>query len=162
QATNDADFTVTDALLRRSGLTDLSLASIENFNLTGGNSNNNFDVSGWSGTGSLAGGSGTDNLIATNDADFTVTNSLLQRSGRGNVNLASMENFNLTGGNSNNNFDVSGWSGTGSLTGGGGTDTVQATNDVNFTIIDTRLTRFGLADITLASIENFNLTGGNG
>jgi hypothetical protein len=162
RATNNTDFTITNTQLQRSGLSNLSLTNVENFSLTGGAGNNAFDVSGWTGTGSLDGGAGTDTVNATNDTNFTITNTQLQRGGSGNISLANIENTNLTGGAGNNTFDVSGWSGTGTMSGAGGTDTIKATDNTNFAILDARLSRTGFADLTLTSIGNFALTGGAG
>jgi len=67
---------------------------------------------------------------------------------------------NLTGGAGANIFTISGFSGVGTLDGQGGTDTVVATNDVNFGLTATSLTRSGLGTFTLMAVETANLTGG--
>jgi len=46
-------------------------------NLDGGTETNSFTVSGWDGTGSLIGSGGADRVIATKDADLTLSNTLL-------------------------------------------------------------------------------------
>ena len=112
--------------------------------LTGGAADNSFTVSGWSGTGTLDGAGGTDSVVATNDVDFTLTNTSLARTTLGALTLASIESATLTGGAANNSFTVSGWSGTGTLDGAGGTgDSIVATNDVDFTLANTSLARSG-------------------
>jgi Ca2+-binding RTX toxin-like protein len=49
-----------------------------------------------------------------------------------------------------------------SIVGGGGSDTIEATNDVNFMLEDTFLHRTGVPNIALESVERANLTGGGG
>src|SRR6185436_6696481 len=162
-ATNDvANFTLTDTTLDRTGTGQLTLTSIEVANLTGGGSANTFTVSGWTGTGTLDGAGGSDTVVAVNDvATIDLADTSLARAGSGTLTLSSIEVANLTGGGSANSFTVSGWTGTGTLDGAGGSDTVAATNDVaNFTLTDTTLDRTGTGQLTLTSIEVANLTGG--
>src|SRR6185436_9349730 len=151
-----------DTSLARAGSGTLTLSSIEVANLTGGGSANSFTVSGWTGTGTLDGAGGSDTGAATNDvANCTLTDTTLDRTGTGQLPLTSIEVANLTGGGSANSFTVSGWTGTGTLDGAGGSDTVAATNDVaNFTLTDTTLDRTGTGQLTPTSIEVANLTGG--
>ena len=161
-AVNDVDFTLTDTSLARTGLGTLTLAGIEIANLTGGVSANSFTVSGWTGTGTMDGLAGSDTIIAVNDVNFTLTDTGLARTGRGALTLAGIEVANLTGGVGANNFTVSGWTGTGTMDGLAGSDTIIAVNDVNFTLTNTSLARTGLGTLTLAGIEVANLTGGAG
>ena len=53
------------------------------------------------------GAGSTDTIIASNNADFTISNSLLQRTSHGDLNLANFENFNITGGSSANSVAAS-------------------------------------------------------
>ena len=114
----------------------------------------------------LDGGAGTgDVIVATNDVDFTLTNTSLARSGgQATLTLANMEVANLTGGAADNSFTVSGWSGTGTLDGAGGTgDSIVAVNDVaTIDLTNTSLARATLGTLTLANIEVADLTGGAG
>ena len=74
--------------------------------------------------------------------------------------MAGIGNAVLAGGSGANTFTVSGWHGTGTLTGGGGSDTVAATKDANFVLTNTSLaTGDGMA-LTLAGIGTAKLTGG--
>ena len=111
------------------------------------------------------GGAG-DAIVATNDVDFTLTNTSLARSG-GHGGADAGEHGGrrtLTGGAADNSFTVSGWSGTGTLDGAGGTgDSIVAVNDVaTIDLTNTSLARATLGTLTLANIEVADLTGGAG
>ncbi len=139
----------------------LGLSGLEIANLTGGASANTFTVSGYSGQGTIT-GDAQDTIVAQNNvASFTLTDTSLARTGQGTLTLAGIGIANLTGGAGQNSFTVSGWSGTGKLTGLGDDDTVVAENNVaDFGLSDTQLTRTGLGALTLETIEVANLTGG--
>ena len=162
----DANFTLTNALLQVNGSgafaqANISLTNVAAANLTGGGSDNTFTVSGWNGTGTLDGSTGSDSVIASKDVNFTLSNAALTSNDSMSLALSSIEVANLTGGASNNSFTVSGWNGTGTFDGGAGTgDRIFATNDVNFTLSTTLLQRSGMTNQTLANIEAANLTGG--
>jgi hypothetical protein len=158
----NANFTLTDAQLGVSGLGFVFLTSIADADLTGGTAANAFDVSGWTGTGTLDGLGAGDILNATSTSgNFLLGNSgLLTRTGRGDMTLQNIEQANLFGGADNTDFTVSGWTGTANLNGGGGLNRVISTNDANFTLSNTFLSRstggtFGLQGVTRAT-----LTGG--
>src|SRR5947209_20257240 len=68
----------------------------------------------------------------------------------------------LTGGTNSNTFSVGTWTGNGTLTGGGGSDTVTATKDANFTLADGSLTSGDGMTLTLNGITTANLAGGPG
>jgi hypothetical protein len=161
-------FTLTDTSLTRGGLGGFSLSGISVAKLTGGSSNTTFDVSAWSGSGVLDGGSGTDTLIATNDvASFVLTDTSLARTGLGTLTLASLDVANLTGGPGANSFNVGGWSFTGTLAGGGGTDKViQAGESFStYRLSDSQLVRqlfLTEHDLTLSSIEQADVTAASG
>ncbi|HXV43898.1 MAG TPA: hypothetical protein VEC96_12605, partial [Anaerolineae bacterium] len=161
-STSDANFILSNTNLTISAFpASFALGGIEQANLTGGAGNNTFTVSNWTGTGTLDGAGGTgDTVISSNNADFTLTNTLLDVSGGATLTLANMEVANLTGGTGSNDFTVSGWTGTGTLNGGSNTDTVISTNDADFTLINTSLVVSGGANFTLATIEQAILTGG--
>ncbi len=157
-ATKNADFTLADNSLATTDGMSLGLQGIGVANLTSASASHTFNVSGWSGTGSLNGAGGNaDDVIASNDADFTLSDSSLARSGRGTLALQNMELADLTSTTQDHSFTVSGWSGGGSLHGDGGSaDTVIAANSVNFVLSDSALTRS--ATIALSGIEVANLT----
>jgi hypothetical protein len=161
-AGNDVDYTLTNTSLARSGLPAMALSGIQQANLSGGASNNNFDVGGWTGTGSLNGGGGTDTVTATKDTTFTLTNTGLVTGDGMSLALNAFSAAALTGGTGDNTFDVSGWTGQGILTGGGGSDTVIATKDTTFTLADATLASGDGMDLTLSGIGAANLTGGPG
>ncbi len=163
----DVNFTLTDS--RLTGLGSDTLSGIHQASLTGGPSDNTFDVSGWTGQATLDGDVGNDTVVSSNDADFTLTDTQLTRSTGGSFNLASIETARLTGGPGNNTLDASGFSGTTFLTGDGGNDTIKGgtgtntlveSGDVNFTLTNTQL--LGLGTETLANIQDVQLTGGPG
>jgi uncharacterized delta-60 repeat protein len=159
-ATRNADFTLaTNGLVTSDGLT-LELAGVEVANLTGAGGNNTFDVSGWAGGGKLTGAGGSDTVHVTKDESFTLTNTSLTASDGLNLVLATMEVANLTGGASNNTFDVGGWNGTGTLVGGGGTNTVAATRNANFTLTNSTVSASGGFTFSLTDINRAELTGG--
>src|ERR1041384_1802517 len=71
--------------------------------------------------------------------------------------LNNIEVANLKGGAGNNVFTLTGWTGNGSLTGGGGNDTLVWAADANFTLSNLSLTVTPVSgpesNFTLSSIE---------
>lgn len=124
----DVDFTLASATL--TGLGADTLNAVERVQLTGGPSDNVFDVSGWTVSGgavTLAGGAGLDRLVATAAANFALSDSLLTRStstASYPFALASIERAQLTGGTSANLLDASGFTGKVTLDGGSGNDSL--------------------------------------
>jgi Ca2+-binding RTX toxin-like protein len=124
---------------------------------TGGNAT----VSGGAGDDSFQGGTANNFVLSeTGNANYILTNTQLK--GLGTDNLSAIDAIILTGGAGNNSFDVSAWTANVPLTlnGGGGSDTVIATNDTNMTLTNTLLTRLGFANITLQAIKHARLEGG--
>src|SRR5262249_43541850 len=141
-------------------LPTLTLANIAFANLTGGAANNTFDVGGWFGGGTLTGGGGGDVITATRDApNFTLTNTSLTANdglhltphGKVIANRAAV----------GDTFDASGWTSTGTLS-GGGTGTVAATKNTDFTLTNAELATGDGMQMALAGIANARLTGGTG
>jgi hypothetical protein len=161
-AVKDANFTLTNSALTVSDGTSWTLSSIGIARLFGGTSNNTFDISGWSGTGSLTGNGGSDTVIATKDANFTISNAGIYATGGLSMSMGGIGVAKLTGGTSNNTFTVSGWTGSATLTGGGGTDTVLAVKDYNFTLTNTALTTTDGMAVTLSAIGKASLYIGSG
>ena len=126
--------------------------------LDGGAGSNMFTVTGYTGTGSLTGG-GSDTVVASRNASFTLTSSRLTI-GTQNITLAGIGTANLTGGTGNNTFTVTGWTGGGAITGGGGDDTIVISKDTDFTLADNALTTGDGMNLTLAAIGTATLTGG--
>ena len=142
----------------------LTISGMGTANITGGAANNTYNVSGWTGAAICAAGGGTDTLNYTNDVSgIVLTNTSVAISGGASVTLSGVEVANLSGGGGNNSFDVGGWTGTAgtSVTSGGGSDTVVASRNANFTLTSSQLT-IGTQNITLSGIGTANLTGGAG
>jgi hypothetical protein len=123
-ATEDGDFALSDTSLSiKSGT--LQIAAFEVANLTGGAGNNSFNITGFTGTGSLDGGTGTDTVIEVDDVDYTLSETALTRTfttAGQTFTLASFERANLAGGASNNRFTIRDWKHQASLNGLGGDD----------------------------------------
>jgi hypothetical protein len=117
--------------------------------------------SGATGNDTLSAKGGTGTVIATGDANYTLTNSLLTVSTGGTFKLTGIKNAVLTGGASNNMFTVSGWTGTASLIGGGGTDTVvDVANAQTFTLTKSSLSISSGGTFALSGIGQAILIGG--
>ena len=144
-----------------------------NNTLRGGKGNDILD--GKAGNDVLDGGEGNDNLNGgdglldtineTANTNFTLTNSSLTRSTGEVDTLNNIEVANLVGGAGSNTFTLTGWTGSGSLNGGGGDDTLVWAADADFLLSDVALTVTPAAgppvsNFTLSSIESATLTGG--
>lgn len=117
-------------------------------------------LSGKLGNDSLIGGSGSNTLSESANVNFVLTNSSL--TGVGTDVLSSLQIANLTGGASNNTFTVSGWTGTGSLVGGGGTgDTVVAAKNADLTLLASSLQTSDGLNLLLTGFVKATLTGGS-
>ena len=139
----------------------LTISGMGTANITGGAANNTYNVSGWTGAGNFAAGGGTDTLNYTNDVSgIVLTNTSVAISGGASVTLSGFEVANLTGGSSANTFDVTGWTGTGSLTGNGATSTVAATKNTDTTLTNSSLTA-GTMNMMLSGITLSTLTANN-
>jgi Ca2+-binding RTX toxin-like protein len=98
-------------------LTNLTVA-----NLTGGAGNNSFDISGWTGTGSLTGGGGTDTVVATKNGNMTLTGTSLNSTDGTSLKLSGFTLASLTAGSGNDVIDASKFTGNATLAGGTGND----------------------------------------
>jgi Ca2+-binding RTX toxin-like protein len=156
----DVDMVLTDTSLSGQGLDTLN--DIEAVSLIGGPGNNTFDVSGYTDVAMVDGGGGTDRVVSSNNADFTLSDWNLQRSTGGSFSLTSIEAASLTGGAGDNVFDVTRWTGVAMLAGGAGLDRVVSNNDADFVVSDTSLTRSSGGSFTLSGLEAATLTGGPG
>ena len=159
-AVKNGDFNLADSSLVTSDGMNLTLASVETANLTGGAGVNTFTVSGWTGGGTLTGAGGTDTVTATKNNNFTLADASLATSDGMNFALVSVEFAVLVGGASVNTFTVSGWTGGGVLNGQGGFDALAVTKDRDFVLADGALFSTDALNLTLTSIETVNLTGG--
>ncbi len=161
-AVKNNNFTLTNSLLQATDGVNVSLTGFTKATLTGGDGNNSFEISTWTGAATLTGGNGTDTITATRDIDMTLSSKSLMTAGYGLVKLVTMESATLTGGVGNNTFTVSGWTGTGQLIGGGGTDTVVAVRNSNFTLSNSVLVAADGLNLSLTGISAAKLTGGKG
>ena len=122
----DADFVLTNTTLKVGLVVPIeldTLVGIERVELAGGSSKNLFDVSGWTGGPvGIDGRAGTDTILSTNDANFTLTDTQLLRSPGTLFTLASVENAILTGGAGDNMLDASSFTGSATLIGAAGID----------------------------------------
>jgi Ca2+-binding RTX toxin-like protein len=157
-ASGNVNFTLTNSSLTGAG-TD-ALANLQIANLTGGTSSNSFTVSGWSGSGTLIGGGGSDTVVASRDANFTLSDTELTASNGLSMTLAGIGIASLGGGLSNNIFMVSAWTGSGTLNGSIGTDQIVAVRDTDMTLTNTSLMAPGVGTLTLYGVETANLIGG--
>ncbi|MHB1421755.1 MAG: hypothetical protein ACYC3I_00885 [Gemmataceae bacterium] len=156
------NYVLTDSSIQVSGgvTQTIDLSDIQTANLTGAQTGTNtFDVSGWTGNGSLTGPQGSLNtLLATNDVSlFTLSDTRFQRTGHGEITLSGIQLANLTGGPSANTFTVNGWSGNASLDGLGGSNTFNIT-----------LTGYGTGTVSVANTgstsadtDTLNVTAGS-
>ena len=140
----------------------VNLAGITRAVLGNGTGNNTFNLSGWTGTGSITGGGGTDTVLLSRDTNFTLGNANISTADGMSVSLAGIAKATLTGGPGNNTFDVSGWSGSGTINGGGGIDTLNMAKNVNMALSNGRVTAADGLNLILSAMENASLTGGPG
>ena len=127
--TDDTDFALNDASLTRASGGTTDLQNIEVANLVGGVSDNHFNATGWTGTGSLDGQGGNDHVVANDDTNYHLTNSLLSRDTDKGVGMAltSIEFADLTGGVSDNSFTITNFLGTTTLKGNAGVNRLYLT-----------------------------------
>ncbi len=152
----NASFTLTNTLLSSSDGLSLELSGITIADLTDTGSGNSFTISGWTGAGALT-GAATDTIIASKNASFTLTNTLLSSSDGLSVVLSGITIADLTDTGTGNIFTVSGWTGSGTLS-GAATDTVIAGKDGDFTLTANSLGSSDGMNLTLSGIGIADLT----
>ena len=144
----------------------MTLSGFDNASLIGSASADSFNIGGWSKILSIDGQAGNDSVISQKDVDFVLSNTTLVTSDDVTVNLANIESAKLSGGLSDNSFDISGWtqSFAGVIDGAGGTDTVHVARDADFVLSNVLLgAKIGttkVLNMKLASVENIDMTGG--
>ncbi len=170
-AVDDSDFTLKDTSLTRSGqpmtLANIEFADLQAISLIDPADSHTFTVSDWSGGGTLTGAGASDKVTAVNDADFTLTNTSLARTGRPTLTLANIGLADLQATVQSHSFNVSDWTYGGILRGSSGNaDSVTAVNAADFILGNSILSRTGAGSLQLAGIEIANLTdsdaGGSG
>jgi hypothetical protein len=163
-ATTNANFVIANDKLERTGCGDALLSNIEYGAFRGGIDINTFDVTKWTLPGEVHGDLGIDVINASNDANFSLGNTYLKRSGLSDLLLSGLETGNMTGGRRDNTFTVTDWTGGGLIDGGEGTDTLIAVNDTDFLLSDLILTRgagkVSLGTLALTNMDDARLTGG--
>lgn len=121
-------------------------------------------LDGGTGDDVLDGGNGADSIDMSADTNFVLANGILTRGSETDT-LASIEEATLRGGDSSNTFTLTGWTGTASIYGNGGTDTLIFQGDVDMTLtgaggIDTLSLNAGAYLFHLDGMESYQLTGG--
>ena len=160
-ATKNGDFTLVNGSLRTSDGMSMTLANITIANLTGGAGDNHFYLTGWSGSGTLNGSTGTDQLVLSQNTSFNLSDTALSRGSGGAFTLSNIEDARLTGGAGANVFTLSGWTGTATLI-SDSADRLVLTHDTNFTLTNSSLLRSGGGAVALGAIKDATLTGGTG
>src|SRR5262249_23572800 len=101
----------------------------------------------------------TSQVVVSDDADFTMSDTALTRSTGGAITLNNVARASLTGGASDNHFHVLNWSGTASLDGGGGSNTLEGPDSGNTWEITG--TDAGNLDSNVRFVSIQNLLGGS-
>jgi 6-phosphogluconolactonase (cycloisomerase 2 family) len=110
------------------------LTNVAGASLAGGSGDVTFDVTQWSNPATLTGSGGghLSTVVSANDADFSLSDTELDRTQGGNTvvfALQKVNNVHLTNtGTAGHAFALAGWSGGGSLTGGTGNDSFAVTS----------------------------------
>jgi autotransporter-associated beta strand protein len=141
-----------------------SVTNIESMELTGGSSNNSFTVTGWTNALSLSGGDGVDKAsITTKSTNVVLTPTQIQLAGANSINLLSLEDMQFTGTDAQQSFDVSAWSGNGTMNGQSGIDRIILAKNEDMLLLDSRL-EYGTGTTkktwSLSNVERATLTGG--
>ena len=142
---------------------NVSLSNIEDAWISGTASSNDFNVIGWTGSATLAGGSGFDKIIANRPGNITLTDAQLSTTDTryGAIAMHQIEDARIVGSAGANDFHVSGWTGSAWLDGNAGYDRLIANRPGNITLTDSR---FSTTDgrhnaITLRKFEDARITG---
>ena len=157
-ASGNVNFTLSDYALTSSAAGSVLLENtVEAAQLTGGASDNRFDVSNFTGSVTLNGAAGSDTVSeGGNLTRFALSDTRLI--GAGYRVLTSIEQASLAGGAGANEFVLGDFSGVATIDGEGGFDTLVQMADVNFTLDDSNFLSTAL--VSLISIERARLTGG--
>jgi hypothetical protein len=165
-ATADADMTLADGNLKTSLGGSFLLTNIRQANLTGISLDNVFDVSLWTGTGLLTGGSGLDRVVTVNDANLILSDTSLSRSSGGSFTLSGIKRATLGGGPGNNLLDAHAFSGDVLLYGAAGNDTLLGGSGNDYLDAGTGIDGLdgGAGDDVLVAMSSASamLTGGSG
>jgi hypothetical protein len=128
----DEDFTLSNWNLRLSNGDSYSLSSIGEAVLTGGPGNNTFDVGNWTGAGILDGGGGNNQIVATEDADFVLSDASLTISTGADFSLGSVQSARLACLSGDHQLDASAFGGQVLLYGGSGNSALTGGSGDNY------------------------------
>ena len=130
-ATNDVNYTISNTQLGRGSVASVTMSNINLASLMGGASDNLFNVSNFSGSGTLIGGGGNDTIITSGGsyANITLSNSSLVEDTQ-NFSLTGFSTANLAVTSSNTTFNLAGWTGSAVVNGGTGNSTLAGPNGV--------------------------------
>ncbi len=128
----DADVRLANGSISTSHGGSFSLQNITRADVSGIQLDNLFDVSLWTGTATLRGGTGRDRVYSANDANFVLSDSMLVRASGGSFSLSSIKAVTLGGGPSENQIDASAFSGNVWIYGAGGNDTLRGGSGHDF------------------------------
>jgi Ca2+-binding RTX toxin-like protein len=118
----DTDFELADSALTTADGSNWLLVGIQRAELVGGTGDNQFVVSAWTGQGSLDGGAGNDEVVATKSGDMSLSDTSLTASDGMSLELAGIDRASLTGDSENNVIDAAGFLGDTTLLGLDGND----------------------------------------
>ncbi len=155
-----AGITLANSSLAVTGGAALTLTGFTTANLTDTAGANTLTVSGWTGSGSLADtGSAADTVVASKSAGYTLANTSLVSTDGMSLTLSRITTANLTATSPGKSFDVSGWTGSGSLTDTAATgDTITATKSASMTLTGTSFSSSDSMMLTLSNFKTATLT----
>ena len=158
------DFTITNAAVTFAASDAFKGASILFNGAIGrtiagkGGTANMFNVTGWTGTGTLTAPAGKGTVMATKNSGFTLSNTLLT-AGTMALDLSGITSAQLTDSGSGHEFTVSGWTGTGTLS--GSSDSITAAESADTTLTNANLTA-GTMSLSLSGFSTANLAASAG
>jgi hypothetical protein len=165
-AVKKAGDTLSSSVLSSTDGMNLVLSGVTTANLTDTSGGKTLNVSGWTGGGTLT-GTATDIVSATKNGYVRLTNTTLSSSDGMSLVLSGFKSAGLAAGAGNVSFDVGGWTGNATLTGGAGLATVVATKAASMTLTNTLLTATDSLHAVLSGVAaaqlgvNTAATGGN-
>ncbi len=162
-AANDLNYSLSSTTLSRAGLQGIAITNIGLASLTAGANDNTFNITGFTGSGTLNGGGGNDVLISANGSysNITLTNTALAEDTQ-NFSISGFSTANLSVATSNTTFNLNGWTKAANINGGTGNSTLAGPNGVatpnlwNFTGLNTGTINANLpvSTINFSNIKN--------
>ena len=162
-AEGDGNFTLTNSQLTNSGtagIVYLINTSVAKF--VAGSDNETYNLNGWTGTGSVTGGSGNNTLTVTKNANFTLGSSSIATTDGMNMTYSKISQVSLTAGGTTNQFDVSGFHGKATITGDGGTNAIISTKSANYLLNGNSIYTSDGMGVTVTNVPRVLLFGGAG